>query len=218
MDSFLTKLPKPVSLPVHSGTASLEVDSQPSDDPVSSQICSSPISAKLPDDKLEISAAEGWTHCSVQRIHGGDHPRFYAFNSKQMAQLHYELEIIERRLRTSGTVPPIDAIKVLSTDGLSDLTPEEARRKETYRDSQPQETLPRFWPARSWDNPSCVLSPESSDSLREQLNAFAAVPQPEHGNRPRRYEYPFLPPDQSQQAIRYPDSDYEFDTESIDLF
>jgi hypothetical protein len=70
-----------------------------------------------------------------------------------MAEVHFELEVIERRIRACKD-SAVAAVTLLAAEGLGEMSAEESARRLSYAESPGYVTVPPFWEWRAWDGPS----------------------------------------------------------------
>lgn len=78
-------------------------------------------------------------------------------------QTHFELEVIEHRLRTEN---PQNSLSSLPSTPLGKLTESERRLSERYTTINESSMIPSFWERRVYDRPCDIMSQADSESLQ----------------------------------------------------
>lgn len=78
-------------------------------------------------------------------------------------QAHFELEVMEHRLRTEN---PQNSLSGLPAAPLGNLTESERRLSERYTTINESSMIPSFWERRVYDRPCDIMSQADSESLQ----------------------------------------------------
>lgn len=119
-----------------------------------------------PSDHKQIFTPIWYTNDEYERLNRVS----YEQHLKKITEVHFRLEVIENRINNgtdekfvySGNAPDIEKYK-----NPLNMNSKERRLGETYEIIQECNTVPTFWPKRSYDSQNKILTEEESDTLKD---------------------------------------------------
>ena len=101
-----------------------------------------------------------------------DHLSLIFYDFSTLCNIHYQLEIIERRINFGDDdvhQHPAMSVQILQDEGLYDITEEERSLRKQYKFKPFNKIKPDFWEPRCYDDEYARLTPKDNQHLQEAI-------------------------------------------------